>query len=55
VVAMNKDLYLNYRVLHPVRYYYLQLKIYIFWDIMMCNLVKVSQHFRRTYCFHLQG
>lgn len=26
-----------------------------FWDIMLCTLVKVNEHFGVTYCLHLQG
>jgi hypothetical protein len=27
----------------------------VFWDIMLCSAMKVNQHFRGTYCLHLQG
>jgi hypothetical protein len=30
-------------------------KNFIFWDIMLCSLVKVNRHFRGTHHFHLQG
>jgi hypothetical protein len=31
------------------------MKSSIFWDTMAYSPVKVSQHFRGTYCLHLQG
>jgi hypothetical protein len=31
------------------------MKSYVFWVIMSYSLLKVSEHFRWTYCLHLQG
>jgi hypothetical protein len=31
------------------------MKSTVFWDIMLCSLLKVSRHFEGTYCLHLQG
>jgi hypothetical protein len=33
----------------------LTMKSYIFWDILLCSLMKVSRCFEGTYRFHLQG
>jgi hypothetical protein len=42
--------YVGFEVLRTV-----VMKSSIFWDIMPCNLLKVSQCFRGTCCHHLQG
>jgi hypothetical protein len=31
------------------------MKSFIFWDTMMCSLLKGNRHFGGTYCLHLQG
>jgi hypothetical protein len=31
------------------------LKNIIFWDIMPCSRAKIYEHFKGTWCFHLQG
>jgi hypothetical protein len=30
------------------------MKITVFWDVAMCNVVDIYQHFRGTCCIHLQ-
>jgi hypothetical protein len=31
------------------------MKGFVFWDIMLCSLMKVNRHFGGTCCCHLQG
>jgi hypothetical protein len=30
-------------------------KMNVYWDIVMCSLAEIDQHFRGVYCLHHQG
>jgi len=31
------------------------IQVKVFWDVILCSMVVVYQHFRGPYCLHLQG